>query len=474
MLNMSNIKLDCEILNTLDSRFFTVTKSMPLSNPLMVSTNLSLANEMSLENDTLSSEEFLHFVNGNHTCEGSTSYANAYSGHQFGYPVPELGDGRALSLGKLHNYHLQLKGSGPTAYSRNGDGRAVLRSSIREYLMSESMYALGVPTSRALAIISSDTKVFREYQYEKGSIVLRASSSWIRFGSFEFAYYSKNKEKDIAQLADYVIDESYTKLKNKPNKYEELYFTIVDKTIEMIALWQSVGFMHGVMNTDNMSIDGLTIDYGPYAVMEVFEKGFTCNTSDYEGRYSYENQPFIAQWNLSVLAKTLSVIADEKLMNGYNDSFIGKFKKQYFEIMAAKLGLINSNYEKDWNLIIDLIDALEVDNVDYTSFFHCLSTDTLTLEGVSINNWLKKYNQRLELETTSKEDRLASMRKVNPKYILRNYMLQEAIEKAENNDFTLVNDLLKIAQNPYDEHTEFEHYSKPNKDTGILKCSCSS
>lgn len=475
MLPINDIELNCELLEKLDKSFYTHTQSMPLKNPTFVSVNKSHASDLNIDQSTLDSDDFLNFLNGDFLCSGSKTYASAYSGHQFGYPVPDLGDGRALNLGKLHDYHLQLKGSGVTAYSRSGDGRAVLRSSIREYLMSEAMHALDIPTSRALAIISSDTNVFREYTNEKASIVLRSSPTWIRFGSFEFAYYSKKKQKLLLQqLADFVINESYPHLKDVENRYEELYFAIVDKTIDLMVKWQSVGFMHGVMNTDNMSIDGLTIDYGPYAMMEKFDKKFICNTSDYEGRYSFENQPYIAQWNLSVLADMFGVIADKKLMYNYNDSFIGKFKKKYFALMASKLGLHTYTFEKDANLITELLKALQADKVDYTSFFYCLSTDTLDLEGVSINNWLEKYYNRLKNENTTKKDRLASMKKINPKYILRNYMLQDAITKAENGDFKLVNDLLYIAQNPYDEHKEFEHYTKPNKAMGTLTCSCSS
>ncbi len=471
---MKNIQLDTTHLNSLHNSFYDYTEASPLVNPRLVSINEKLALNIGLTQNQLNSKEFIDFINGSLTLDGSIPYANAYSGHQFGYFVPNLGDGRALNLGKLNNYHLQLKGSGLTKYSRDGDGRAVLRSSIREYLVSEFMSALKIPTTKAIALITSDTNVYRNYDNEKGAIVLRASTSWIRFGSFEFAYLGQNKEQNLRQLADFVIDESYPEIKYLDNKYEELYFAIVDKTIELMALWQSIGFMHGVMNTDNMSAAGLTIDYGPYAFMEEFNKEFICNLSDTEGRYSFENQPYIAQWNLSVLAKVLSPIANEELLNSYNDMFIGKFKKRYFSIMAKKLGLDNYSFDKDGNLIAKLFKAMQEDKVDYTSFFYCLSTDTLDLEGENINEWLKLYNTRLEDETVSKEDRFASMRKINPKYILRNYMIQDAIDKAEQGDYTLVNDFLKIAQNPFDDHPKYEHYIKPKPNWEPLKCSCSS
>ena len=474
MLQINQLKLNCDILNQLDNKFYTLTQSMPLKNPTFVSVNKKHAKELKIDESALDSDDLLNLINGDFKSKGSIPYANAYAGHQFGYPVPQLGDGRALNLGKHSKYHLQLKGSGITEYSRSGDGRAVLRSSIREYLMSEAMAALDIPTSRALGIISSDTKVRRDGINEKGSIVLRTATSWMRFGSFEFAYYSKDKPKMLKQLADYVIEESYPHLKEIENRYEELYFAIVDKTIDLIVKWQSIGFMHGVINTDNMSIDGLTIDYGPFAMMEKFDKKFICNHSDYEERYSFENQPYIAQWNLSILAKVLSPIANAELMNNYNDTFIGKYKKLYFKSIASKLGLETYSFKKDASLVVELFTALQEDNRDYTSFFYGLSTDTLSLEGISINNWLEKYTIRLEEETLSDKARFKNMLKVNPKYILRNYMLQDAIEKAEDGDFKLVNDLLNIAQNPYDEHKEFEHYTKSDESIGTLICSCSS
>lgn len=471
---MKNIKLNCDILDKLDKTFYSKLNITPLHNPKVVSINYSLANQLGFSNENLNSESFLKFLNGEYLATGSTTYSKAYSGHQFGYFVPNLGDGRAINLGKLSNHHLQLKGAGLTPYSRNGDGRAVLRSTIREYLLSEAMYALKVPTTRAVAMITSDSKVLREYESEQGAIVLRASPSWIRFGSFEYAYMGKNKEQNLKQLADFVIEESYPEFQNVSNKYEELYFAVVDKTIEMIALWQSIGFMHGVMNTDNLSCDGLTIDYGPYAMMEEFDKGFICNLSDYEGRYSFENQPFIAQWNLSVLAKVLSPIADHKLLESYNDTFIGKFKKRYFVIMKEKLGLYNEDID-DTSLILRLFSALHSESIDYTSFFWNISCgDFSFIDTHQMKAWLELYEKRLAKEEVSKEDRLEKMKKINPKYILRNYMLQEAINLAQKGDFSLVNNLLKIAQNPYDEHIEFEHYTQVNNEFRALKCSCSS
>ncbi len=463
---IKNIK-DSNFLK-LDKRFYTKTEAIPLDNPKLVSYNKKLALKMGIDKKFLKSEDFIKLLNGEINLN---SFASAYAGHQFGYFVPNLGDGRTLNLGKIDNYQLQLKGSGLTAYSRNEDGRAVLRSSIREYLISEAMYALGIPTTRALGIISSDTKVYRQNSIEQGSIVLRVSPSWIRFGSFEFAYLGKHKKRDIKALADYVIGESFAYLKDEKNRYEKLFLEILDKTAQMIALWQAYGFMHGVMNTDNMSILGLTIDYGPFAFMEVFDKDFTCNLSDYEDRYSYENQPYIAGWNLQVLAKVFTQIADENILDKYLKTFIPKYKQKYLKIMYKKLGF-ELELKGDKKLIKELLKALQNDRIDYTSFFYNLSKQKFdNIDGKNIQIWLEKYKTRI-----SKEEKktIKTMKKVNPKYILRNYMLQDAIDKAEQGDFKLVNDLLKIAQNPFDEHKAFEEYTQTKSEQYSLKCSCSS
>jgi len=472
---MKNLKLDTKHLKKLEPKFYNICRATPLENPSIVSINHTLLKEMNLENIDTTSADFLDFLNGKFIASGSIPHANAYSGHQFGYFVPNLGDGRALNLGLACGYHLQLKGSGITKYSRLGDGKAVLRSSIREYLISEAMHALGIETTRALAITSSDTNVHRE-TIESGSMVLRASPSWVRFGSFEFAYLGEKKARHVEMLADYVIDESYPHLKNSTNRYEELYFAIVDKTMEMVAKWQSVGFMHGVMNTDNMSIAGLTIDYGPFAFMESFDKSFVCNTSDYDGRYSFEAQPYIAQWNLNALLNPFSVIADKNVMQSYLDSFIGRYKLRYFELMREKLGL-KLSFEEDNTLITQLLKDMQECKVDYTNFFYLLSYsrfDDILIQAPQMKEWILSYKNRLELEKSDEQDRISKMQKINPKYVLKNYMLQEAIDKAQKNDFTLVNSLLKIAQNPHAEHKEFEHYAKVSNPHAIFKCGCSS
>lgn len=473
---MQTLKLDTTYLKEWSPRLYTLQEPTPLKNPKLLCVNTPLAYEMGLRNEQIVSQEFIEFVNGAYIVDGSTPYALAYAGHQFGYFVPNLGDGRAINLGKLKKYHLQLKGAGKTAYSRLEDGRAVLRSSIREFLMSEMMFGLGMPTTRALAIITSETPVKRDV-LESGAIVLRASSSWVRFGSFEFAYLGANKAKNLQQLADLVIAESYSHLQNDLMRYEKLYFEVVDRTIEMIALWQSVGFMHGVMNSDNMSIEGLTLDYGPFAMMEQYNRKSICNLSDYEGRYSFENQPYIAQWNLTLLAKAFSPITAIEPLEEYNSLFIGRFKKRYWELMVKKLGLFSS-HSKDRKLVTQLLKALEYDKIDYTPFFYHLSKgDFETIEHYgdeAIRAWLLLYKKRLELESVNPQKRELKMRLINPKYILRNSMIQEAIDSAKLGDYSLVNGFLKLAQQPFDEHFTFEHYAAFSQTDSTLRCSCSS
>lgn len=404
-----------------------------------------------------------------------------YAGHQFGYFVPRLGDGRAINLGKVNGQNLQLKGSGQTRYSRQGDGRAVLRSSIREYLMSEAMHGLGIATSRALALIGSETDVARE-KWEKGAIVLRLSPTWVRFGTFEF-FNAKGEHKRLQKLADYVIAESFSHLKNEEGVYLKMYAEIVKNTATTMAKWQSVGFNHGVMNTDNMSIDGRTIDYGPFAFLDDYDKEYICNHADQEGRYSFKNQPGIAHWNLTQLAKALSPIINYDAGLEILDEVFGvTYESVYSEIMYAKMGL-ESQEENDKELFSWLLGALQSATIDYTDFFRKLSrfhgdkTEILDIcvYRDSLEEWLEAYNLRLEKEKLPQELRHQKMLHVNPKYILKNHILQEAIEKAQKKDFSMVHDLLRVAQAPFDEHGELEYLCKPTPmEAKNIKLSCSS
>ena len=473
-LKVSNDYLDFH------SRYYSFSKIDSLHNPKLVSVSHDASELIGLNKEESQNKKLVQLLNGEYLLENSKPYSMVYAGHQFGYFVPQLGDGRAINLGCVNKWHLQLKGSGLTRYSRQGDGKAVLRSSIREYLMSEAMHGLNIPTTRALAIITSDEPVYRE-EVETASIVLRLSPSWVRIGTFEYFYQSQDKQS-LQELADFVIKENFEHLSNEQNKYEKLFFEIVDRTAYLIALWQAYGFMHGVMNTDNMSVAGFTIDYGPYAFMDNFDVNNICNHTDHEGRYSYANQPRIAKWNLDSLSTCFSALTDENRLQDYLDSFLHMQDNEYLKIMQKKLGLddtLSTNSNRD--LIMQLIGTLNTCNIDYTLFFNHLSSFKfeeiieLCIFKTPMQEWLKSYKEVLEKQTLSKDEISKQMKKVNPKYVLKNYMIQESIEKAKKGDFTLVDDLLKIAQNPFVEHKGFERYmlSTPAEFSNI-QLSCSS
>ncbi len=485
-MKLDELKLDVDYFQ-FDEKLFQKLDAQPLNNPHLISYSKSACDLIGLDYKECESEDFLKFVNGAKVLEGSQPYSMVYAGHQFGYFVPQLGDGRAINLGSINNWHLQTKGSGLTRYSRQGDGRAVLRSSVREYIMSEAMHSLDIPTTRALALIGSSHEVMRSYEeIETGAVVMRLSPSWIRIGTFEFFARTQNSKENVTKLADYVIKQSYSHLENEKNKYEKMFYELVDNTAELIAKWQVYGFMHGVMNTDNMSMAGVTIDYGPYAFMDTFEKHNICNHTDVQGRYSYNNQPHIAGWNLEVLANTLKDICDfEKLMS-YLETFIPQHIKVYLELMNKRIGLDESlSGNSNLDLIIELLGALESAKCDYNCFFYEL-TKLENLDEIStitnicilrepIIKWFEEYKKVINEQGQDFKIMQELMKKTNPKYVIKNYMLQESIDMAKEGDFKLVNDLLNIAQNPFDEHEEFDRYSKPTPiEHNNLRLSCSS
>ena len=347
--------------------------------------------------------------------------------------------------------------------------------------MSEAMHGLGIETSRALAIIGSDTKVIRE-DWEKGAIVLRLSPTWIRFGTFE--YFHNEKEYAMVQkLADYVIDESFPDFKDKPGCYLKMYEQIVKNTASSIAKWQAVGFNHGVMNTDNMSIDGRTIDYGPYAFLDDYAAEYVCNHTDRKGRYSFKNQPDVAIWNLERLADALSSImrleSSQKILK---DTFTKTYENAYLQLMYKKIGLFNHETDNK-EYIESMLDALHDAKIDYTLFFRTLSVyngDKHPLIAIathpeSLDKWLEGYNEKLKRETLSQKERKNNMLKINPKYILKNHIIQGAIENAIVGDFSKIDELLFLAHNPFDEHHDLEHLCKTAPQSiRNIKLSCSS
>ncbi len=477
-MKLSNLKLKSDYLS-LDDIFYHEVKPAPLKNPHLISVNPDAADLINLDHQELYTDDFIHFVNGDGKVPHKP-YAMCYAGHQFGFFVPRLGDGRAINLGETNGWHLQLKGAGLTRYSRDGDGRAVLRSSIREYLMSEAMHGLGIPTTRALAIIGSTHRVYRQ-EWESGAIVLRMSPTWIRFGSFEYFYHNK-KHQELVQLADYTLKESFPHLVGDKDAYIKMFSEVVKSTAYMIAQWMGVGFNHGVMNTDNMSIAGLTIDYGPYAFLDEYDFDYICNHTDKGGRYSFGNQPQVGKWNLEMLMHTFSPLVNVDKMKKVLDDYGTIFNKIHIQILRDKIGL-KVLHDKDTELPSTLFSFMQNQRIDYTYFFRTLSHydgDRTALLAMSLmkkplQEWLDIYDERLKLESQSTDERLKAMKKTNPKYILKNYMLQEAIDKAENGDFSGVENLMVLAKAPFEEHKKFDHYSK---DTPLehknLKLSCSS
>jgi uncharacterized protein YdiU (UPF0061 family) len=470
-----------------DEQFYEQRNAQPLNGPFLISYSENACELIGLDHKECETQEFIEILNGQRQLKNSTPFAMVYAGHQFGYFVPQLGDGRTINLGSINNWHLQTKGSGLTRYSRQGDGRAVLRSSIREFIISEAMHALHIPTTRALAIIGSNHEVYRHYgEVEKGAIVLRLSTSWIRFGTFEFFAKHNKNHVHLKQLADYVINQSYPHLNKDEHKYEKMFYEVVDNTAILLAKWQAYGFMHGVMNTDNMSIEGLTLDYGPFAFMDYFDIHNICNHTDEEGRYSYSSQPYIAKWNLSVLANALKSLCDIEKLNAYLETYFSFHEKHYLDLMSQRLGL-NAFESGDNNaaLVVNLLDTLQDVKVDYNYFFYCLTQAKNVEEIESVANiciypqkmkkWLTLYKKLRMNEAQDFKEQRALMKTVNPKYVIKNYMLQEAIEKAQEGDFSLVDSLLHIAQNPFDEHVDFERYacSTPQEHSNV-RLSCSS
>ncbi len=478
-MKFNEIKLTNPYLN-LPQECYDRVEPSPLVKPFLIHANKAVAKLLDMDEEELTTKVFVNFVNGAFLLQGSDTFAMCYAGHQFGHFVPRLGDGRAINIGTVNGLHMQLKGAGETKYSRSGDGRAVLRSSIREYLMSEAMYGLGIETTRALAIIGSEHKVYRE-NWEKGSIVLRVSPSWVRFGTFEY-FAHKKKFKELEALADYTIEESYPYLVNVSDKYLKLFTEVVKKTAKLMAQWQAVGFQHGVMNTDNMSIAGLTLDYGPYAFLDEYDFNNICNHTDQHGRYSFGNQPNIGHWNLQALMVALSSLVHRDKLQKVLEQYANLYTSKYLELMRKKLGL-KEEKENDLDFFKHLLGTLQTLSVDYTLFFRTLSRYNgdrtsllkLGLYHQPMNDWLDVYDKRLKEESVPFIDRSMQMLKTNPKYVLKNYMLQEAIDKAQKGDFSVVDDLFQIAQDPYSEHPQFERWAGVTpEEFKNRKLSCSS
>jgi uncharacterized protein YdiU (UPF0061 family) len=478
---------------SLPPSFYTRLQPTPVPEPHLVAVSEAAASMIGLDAAEFSRPDFVAAFSGNAILPGSEPIAAVYSGHQFGVWAGQLGDGRAILLGDVPavdaaasgRMELQLKGAGLTPYSRMGDGRAVLRSSIREFLCSEAMAALGIPTTRALCVTGSDLPVLRE-AVETGAIATRMSPTFVRFGSFEHWFYSDRKA-ELKILADYVIDRFYPELRAESNPYQAFLREVTRRTAELMAQWQAVGFMHGVMNTDNMSILGLTIDYGPFGFMEAFDARHICNHSDQQGRYAYHMQPKIGQWNCFALGQALLPLIGEvdnthAALEVYQDAYAGKLD----DLLHAKLGL-REKQEDDGAMIDAMFSLLQNNHADFTLFFRRLGElqlDNLAadeplrdlfIDRPAFDAWLAQYRARLRQENSVDAERRQAMHATNPKYVLRNYLAQIAIEKAQNKDFSETEKLLSVLGKPFDEQPEHEKYAELPPDwANNIEVSCSS
>lgn len=478
-----------------------------MMSPKLILYSPELAKELGFSKEFCESEDFAKLMVGNDLFEGSKPFAMCYGGHQFGHWANQLGDGRAINLGEVavgeKHQTLQLKGAGPTPYSRSADGLAVLRSSIREFLCSEAMFYLGVPTTRALSLTLTGEEVLRDMMYngnadyEPGAVVCRVAPNFIRFGNFEILS-ARGDIANLQKLADYTILHYYPHLIGEEKKYLLFFQEVSNATLNMILHWQRVGFVHGVMNTDNMSISSLTIDYGPYGWIDDYDPDWTPNTTDLPGkRYRFGHQPQVAQWNLYKLANALfPLINEEAQLSQIINDFHDQYQKGYLEMMGQKLGLYE-RFGADSALMNETEELLVFTRMDMTIFFRSLSQvstqssiqdDTALLSEAFYNNdekskeklvnWLSRYKERLSLEKVSIESRAEKMSLTNPKYVLRNYMAQMAIDEATKGEYTLLKELFELLKNPYDEQPESEkwfakrpEWARSKVGSSMLSCS---
>ena len=473
----------------LGDTFSTALPAQPLPAPYLVAASASATALLGLPPGRLSEPAVIEALAGSRPIAGSTPVATVYSGHQFGQWAGQLGDGRALLLGEVVTpggpLEIQFKGAGRTPYSRGGDGRAVLRSSIREFLCSEAMAALGIPTTRALCVVGSDQPVRRE-EVETAAVVTRLSPSFVRFGHFEH-FSSRNDTEAMRTLADMVIDRHYPQARAGDgfagNAYAALLAEVTLRTADMVALWQSVGFCHGVMNTDNMSILGLTIDYGPFQFLDGFDPHHICNHSDTQGRYAYDQQPQVAYWNLFCLGQALMpLIGDTELAMSALEPYKNRFPQSYLARMRAKLGLADRQ-EGDADLLDGLLRLMAQHQVDWTIFWRRLSgfmahgalepVRDLFLDREGFDGWMARYEQRLN--GLDRAVAGSAMLAVNPKFVLRNHLGELAIRQARQKDYSGVVTLTTLLSAPCDEHPDFDEFAGfPPAWASTIEISCSS
>ncbi len=475
------------------------TQPTPIPNPYWVAFSPLAAKllDIPLTRDGLpKNTEWLEILAGNQQSLPGYDFTNplatAYSGHQFGVWAGQLGDGRAILLGNIGGQELQLKGAGITAYSRMGDGRAVLRSSVREFLCSEAMHSLGIPTTRALSVVGSDLPVRRETM-ETAAVCARLAPSFLRVGHFEHFASLQNIAR-LKELADLLIQDHYPECQKSNEPYLELFKFICERNAMLVAQWQAVGFCHGVLNSDNISVLGLTMDYGPFGFLDQFQIDHICNHSDHGGRYAYHRQPQIMHWNMACLASgflpLIELTHDEKssqeLLRNVLEEFPVIYAQSWQSLFRKKLGLETSQ-EIDIRLIERLLQAMHESRVDFTNFFRQLGQLKIDqniqdidlrnqfIDRVVIDEWFTDYLDRLKAESSNDVSRKKSMDSNNPKYILRNHLAQNAIEKAQNHDYSEINTLLTLLRKPYDNQEEYSSYAQPPvEDMVKVEVSCSS
>ena len=462
----------------LPSAFKEHTDPVAVKKPELILLNEDLAEELNLDFTKINNDELSSLFTGNILPEGSNTIAQAYAGHQFGH-FTMLGDGRAILIGEhLTNsnkrYDIQFKGSGKTAFSRNGDGRAALGPMLREYIISEAMHNLNIPSTRSLAVAKTGEEIMRDNLLQ-GAILTRVASSHIRVGTFQYVA-ARDKEDELEIFLDYVVKRHYPELVNSKNKALDLLNVLIDKQIDLVINWMRVGFIHGVMNTDNMTISGETIDYGPCAFMDIYNPKTVFSSIDKMGRYAYCNQPAITKWNLSRFAECLLPLIDkdtekavEKASNKIN-SFEKKYEQKWMEMMKSKLGLLSSE-KSDKTLILDLLKWMHLKKADYTNTFCDLmdlgpKKDTI-YDDIDFTNWKKKWRNRLVKDGNKVEKSIELMRKNNPLVIPRNHIVEEVLASAEKDDFEPLKTFLRVLKNPYTEQTKISHFQslpEPNEE----------
>lgn len=487
MKNLDQLTFDNRFARLGDA-FSTEVLPEPIEQPRLVVVSESAMALLDLQPAEAQRSEFAELFAGHKLWEQAEPRAMVYSGHQFGGYTPRLGDGRGLLLGEVRNeagehWDLHLKGAGMTPYSRMGDGRAVLRSSIREFLASEHLHALGIPSSRALCVTGSDTPVWREKK-ESAAMVLRLAQSHVRFGHFEYFYYTRQHEQ-LKTLGEHVMACHFPACLEQDEPWLALLREVIERTAAMIAHWQAYGFCHGVMNTDNMSILGITFDYGPYAFLDDFDANHICNHSDVTGRYSFSNQVPIAHWNLAALAQAMTPFAAVEKLREALDLFLPLYQAHYLDLMRKRLGFTSAQ-DDDETLIQRLLQLMQQGKAtDYTLFFRHLGQlapaealkvvrdDFVDLAG--FDAWGQDYLARCQLEGGEQNERQTRMDAVNPRYILRNYLAQQAIEAAEAGDYGPVRELHAVLSRPFDEQPGKERYAERPPEWGKhLEISCSS